>query len=140
MIVMSETSRTDSLVCDDRCQRQWNIPQKWALPHFRCRRCVETLRTASPSIANATDFAQRFHVMLVGRDIEALDPWLAEAAASSLALFARRVSRDVDAVRAALTLPGSAGLVEGKINKLKLIKCSMYGRAGLDLLRARVMA
>jgi len=34
----------------------------------------------------------------------------------------------------------STGPVEGKINKLKLIKRSMYGRAGLDLLRARLMA
>lgn len=104
------------------------------------RQFVETLRAASLAIAHATDLAQRFHVMLVGRDIEALDPWLAEAAASSLASFARGVSRDVDAVRAALTLPWSTGPVEGKINKLKLIKRSMYGRAGLDLLRARVMA
>ncbi|EJU10512.1 transposase [Sphingomonas sp. LH128] len=48
--------------------------------------------------------------------------------------------RDLDAVRAAVDLPWSPGPVEGKINKLKLIKRSMYGRAGLDLLRARVMA
>ena len=104
------------------------------------RQFVETLRAASPAIAHAADLAQRFHVMLVGRNIEALDPWLAEAAASSLASFARGVSRDVAAVRAALTLPWSTGPVEGKINKLKFIKRSMYGRAGLDLLRARVMA
>ena len=43
-------------------------------------------------------------------------------------------------MRAALTLPWNTGPVGGNINKLKLIKRSMYGRAGLDLLRARVMA
>lgn len=104
------------------------------------RQFVEKLRTDCPTIASATDLAQRFHALLGERDIEALDPWLADAAASSVASFARSLLRDIDAVRAALTLPWSVGPVESKINKLKLIKRSMYGRAGLDLLRARIMA
>ena len=33
----------------------------------------------------------------------------------------------------------SAGQTEGNINRLKLIKRSMYGRAGFDLLCARVL-
>lgn len=45
----------------------------------------------------------------------------------------------MDAVQAALRYPWSIGPVEGKINKLKLIKRSMYGRAGIDLLRARMI-
>jgi transposase len=40
-------------------------------------------------------------------------------------------------VRAALTLPWSNGQAEGQINRLKLLKRTMYGRAGLDLLRRR---
>jgi transposase len=104
------------------------------------RQFVGTLRTVCPAIADAADLAQRFQALLVGRDINALDPWLAEAARSNLAPFARGLLRDIDAVRAALTLPWSTGPVEGKINKLKLIKRSMYGRAGLDLVRARIMA
>ena len=104
------------------------------------RQFVASLRSACPEVATAADLAQRFHALLVGRDIDALDPWLAEAATGSLAPFARGLLRDIDAVRAALTLPWSTGPVEGKINKLKLIKRSMYGRAGLDLLRARIMA
>lgn len=39
-----------------------------------------------------------------------------------------------------VTLPWSTGPVEGKINDVKLIGLSMYGRAGLDLLDARIMA
>jgi transposase len=104
------------------------------------RQFVASLRSACPEVATAADLAQRFHALLGGRDIDALDPWLAEAATGSLAPFARGLLRDIDAVRAALTLPWSTGPVEGKINKLKLIKRSMYGRAGLDLLRARIMA
>jgi transposase len=42
-------------------------------------------------------------------------------------------------VGTALTLPWSSGQAEGQINKLKLIKCQMYGRASFDLLRRRVL-
>jgi transposase len=42
-------------------------------------------------------------------------------------------------VLAGLTLPHSNGIVEGKVNKLKLIKRMGYGRAGFPLLRQRVL-
>lgn len=103
-------------------------------------RFVDAVRAASPIIAEAADLARRFHDMLVGREATELDTWLAQALGSAIASFARGFRRDIDAVRAALTSPWSTGPVEGKINKLKLIKRSMYGRAGLDLLRARIIA
>lgn len=40
---------------------------------------------------------------------------------------------------AALTLPYSQGHTEGHVNRLKLLKRSMYGRAKCDLLRGRVL-
>jgi len=43
------------------------------------------------------------------------------------------------AVVAGLTLPQNNGLVEGKVNKLKLIKRMGYGRAAFPLLRQRVL-
>ena len=48
------------------------------------------------------------------------------------------VDRDFGAIRGALESPHSNGQVEGQVNRLKTIKRGMYGRAGLDLLRARV--
>lgn len=42
-------------------------------------------------------------------------------------------------VMAALREPWSNGQTEGQINKLKTLKRQMYGRAGLDLLRARLV-
>jgi transposase len=42
-------------------------------------------------------------------------------------------------VRAAVTLPWSTGQVEGQINRLKMIKRQMFGRAGFDLLNRRFM-
>ena len=53
--------------------------------------------------------------------------------------FAATLDQDVAAVRAALTLPWSSGQTEGQINRLKLLKRNMYGRAKLDLLRRRVL-
>jgi transposase len=47
--------------------------------------------------------------------------------------------RDLSAVRAALTSEWSNGQTEGQVNRLKLIKRQMYGRAKLDLLRQRVL-
>jgi transposase len=46
---------------------------------------------------------------------------------------------DLDAVTNALTLPWSNGQTEGQISRLKTLKRSMYGRAEVELLRARVL-
>jgi transposase len=54
--------------------------------------------------------------------------------------FAVGLKKDLDAVRAGLTELWSNGPVEGFVNKLKLVKRQGYGRAGFDLLRARVLA
>ncbi len=53
--------------------------------------------------------------------------------------FARVLHRDLDAVYNAIELPWSNGQAEGQINRLKTIKRAMYGRAGPELLRARML-
>ena len=53
--------------------------------------------------------------------------------------FVRGVLADYDAVRAGLTLRHNSGPVEGNVNRIKMIKRKMYGRATLDLLRALVV-
>ena len=50
----------------------------------------------------------------------------------------RRYVRDLEAVRNAVSEPWSNGQTEGQINKLKTLKRAMYGRASIDLLRARM--
>jgi len=85
---------------------------------------------------------QDFMQMLRRREGKRLDAWLNQVKASrlpELKRFARSIQRDKDAVLAGLTLPQSNGVVEGKINKLKLIKRMMFGRAGFPLLRQRVL-
>ena len=53
--------------------------------------------------------------------------------------FVSKGVADGAAVRAALTTPWSNAQAEGQITKLKLIKRMMYGRAGFELLRRRVL-
>ncbi len=71
-----------------------------------------------------------------------LDDWLREARASGIGAmqrFARTLSQDLEAVRNAITETWSTGQTEGQINKLKTLKRAMYGRAGAELLRARLL-
>jgi transposase len=80
--------------------------------------------------------------MLRQRSGERLDAWLGQVKAShipELQRFVRSIQRDKPAVLAGLTLPYSNGVVEGKVNKLKLIKRMMFGRAAFPLLRQRVL-
>jgi transposase len=53
--------------------------------------------------------------------------------------FVGQLRRDILAVDAAVTTPWSNGQVEGQVNRLKTLKRQMYGRAGVELLRARLM-
>ena len=71
------------------------------------------------------------------RQPASLDPWLQRAASSGLEAlrrFAQGLSEDYDAVKAGVTVPWSNGPVEGHINRLKMLKRQMFGRAHLDLL------
>ena len=76
---------------------------------------------------------------MLKRDPDGLAPWLDRARTTGLRGFAQGLLSDIDAVRAALSLPWSNGPVEGQINRLKLLKRQMYGRAKFDLLRSRVL-
>ena len=100
------------------------------------------IRQASPHAETAYCLAQAFMQMLREHTGHQLDTWLSEVEASQLPelkSFARGIQHDKAAVLAGLTLPWSQGPLEGHINRLKLIKRSMYGRAKLPLLRARVL-
>ncbi|WP_431859194.1 ISL3 family transposase [Azospirillum sp.] len=104
------------------------------------RRFVSALLEGSPSLADAVALISRFAAMVKDKTPDAFDGWLREAEASALlASFAAGIRRDEDAVRAALSEPWSSGQVEGQVNRLKVIKREMYGRASFDLLRGRVL-
>ena len=101
---------------------------------------VERITDAVPALGVAADLARQFAAMIRGGDATDLDNWLTAARASELVSFAQGLTRDLAAVRAAITEPWSTSPVEGQINRVKTMKRQMYGRAGHDLLRVRVLA
>jgi len=58
----------------------------------------------------------------------------------ALARLATSLRDDYAAVKAGVSLPWSTGPVEGQINRLKMLKRQMFGRANIDLLRLRVLS
>jgi hypothetical protein len=103
---------------------------------------LHRLRQVSPRAETAYQLVATFLQMVRERTGEQLDAWLDEVKASKLEAFVSfttSVQADKDAVVAGLTLPWSTGPLEGHVNRLKLIKRSMYGRAKFDLLRLRAL-
>ena len=95
-----------------------------------------------PTIALAYELAQAFADMAREREGQALEAWLTSATTSGITeldRFARGLTDDRAAVEAGLSLEWSNGQTEGQVNKLKLLKRSMYGRASFDLLRLRLL-
>ncbi len=100
------------------------------------------LSQMSNEISTARELAQSFFAMVRNRLPDAFDGWLGQAEASSIKAFvnfAASLKRDYAAVHAALAYPWSSGQVEGQVNRLKLTKRQMYGRANFDLLRKHVL-
>lgn len=101
---------------------------------------------ASTDVAVIYPLIQQFEKMIKkassGGQAETLDGWLEEALNSGVKdfeTFAKGLKREQSGVKAVLTLPYSNGQTEGQINKLKLIKRQMYGRASFQMLRQRVL-
>ena len=106
------------------------------------QRAVIRLSQINPTLRTAVDLAQAFTTMVCQRRPEQLDEWLDQATHSglnALRSFAKGLREDYSAVRAAVTVTWSNGRTEGSVNRLKCLKRQMYGRAGLDLLRRRVL-
>ena len=100
------------------------------------------LHTQSAEVAEAIDLAQDFATLVRQRQPAQLDPWLQRAATSTLEAlqrFAVGLRDDYEAVKAGVTLPWSTSPVEGHINRLKMVKRQMFGRAHLDLLSYRFL-
>ena len=85
---------------------------------------------------------QEFLQMLRSRQADRLNSWMQAARASGIkeiVSFVAGIERDYDAVRAGLRLSWSQGVVEGTVNKIKTHKRLMYGRAGFQLLRRKML-
>ncbi|WP_211878446.1 ISL3 family transposase [Pseudarthrobacter albicanus] len=95
-----------------------------------------------PELESTTAHVRGFAAMLTELHGDRLRDWLGKVYIDTLPnlhSFANGIDRDRDAVIAGLTLPYSSGVVEGHINRIKMIKRQMFGRAGFQLLRQRVL-
>ncbi|MEV5829755.1 transposase [Spirillospora sp. NPDC052242] len=106
------------------------------------RHRIDTLCATCPQLAVLRDRVREFAEMMVHRHGRWLETWMTAVAGEDLPelhSFVTGLRRDQDAATAGLTLPYSSGPVEGHVNRIKMIKRQMYGRANPDLLRKRIL-
>lgn len=95
-----------------------------------------------PTIERVYSLAQEFVEMIRQRTAAMLDPWLnacQQSGVNNLQTFAEGIKKDYDSIQAALETAWSNGQTEGQVNRLKMLKRQMYGRANFDLLRKRTL-
>ncbi|MEV6365241.1 transposase [Nocardia asteroides] len=95
-----------------------------------------------PELRAAAEHVRVFGEMLTTLQGQHLPGWIAAVRADDLpglTSFAIGLESDLDAVTAGLTMRWNSGPVEGRVNHIKMIKRQMFGRAGLPLLRKRVL-
>jgi transposase len=120
----------------------WLVMRREAKLNDDAKQQLAELQTLAGEVAEAIALTRDFASLVRQRQPDQLDPWLERAAASCLQAFksfAKGLKADDEAVKAGVTLPWSTGPVEGQINRLKMLKRQMYGRANIDLLRQRVL-
>ena len=106
------------------------------------RAALASITTRCPELTATRDLVRDFADMLCHQHGEYLETWATQAQTSpvsELRGFAKGLRKDWAAVTAGLTTPYSSGAVEGHVNRIKMIKRQMYGRAKPDLLRKRVL-
>lgn len=86
-------------------------------------RKVHALKRGSRAFVTMRSLSMRFNGILRGGKSEPLDGWIETSMQSTTQS----------------SCPGSNGQVEGQVNRLKTLKRSMYGRAGPELRRARML-
>lgn len=98
---------------------------------------------SNEAIAHAVDLCIDFRKILKGVEADTtLDEWMKKAKKAkckAIAKFAANIEDDKQAVKAASQTEYSNALLEGTVNRIKCIKRTMYNRAGIELLRAKVI-
>lgn len=119
----------------------WVLRRPETLPEIDHLR-LKAVLVHCPELDALTTHVRAFAQMLTERQGERLPQWLDAVRQDdlpSLHTLAAGIERDRDAVMAGLTLPWNSGVVEGHVNRIKMLKRQMFGRAGFALLRKRVL-
>lgn len=100
------------------------------------------LQQGCPEVMLAQALVEEFAAVLKEHTVTGLYAWLhraEECGVAELCAAARGMWLDRAAVEAAVATQWSNGQTEGQVNRLKVLKRSMYGRAKFDLLRQRML-
>ncbi|MEP7307483.1 MAG: transposase [Acidobacteriota bacterium] len=103
---------------------------------------VDALKAHCPGFTTMRRLMLSFRTILRVGKVGTLRRWMVRAHATqigALQRFVRKLRQDLRAVEGAVRERWSNGPVEGHINRLKMLRRQMYGRAGVELLRARVL-
>ena len=99
---------------------------------------LDAILASSPELAALTASVRAFAVIMnESRGRTLLEPWMTATLATgepALRSFVTGLRADQDAVTNGLSLPWSSGAVGGHVNRIKMLKRQMYGRASPDLL------
>jgi transposase len=103
---------------------------------------LEKLLEDNPIIKNVRNVVLNFKRLMKDKEGDKLVEWcgnIINDKEENIKGFAKGVLQDFQAVYQGFVSNWSNGPVEGQVNRLKNIKRQMYGRAGFELLRRRVV-
>ena len=103
---------------------------------------LEKLLKGKPIINKARKVVLDFRRLMKDKEGDKLAAWCDEVINDddeNIKGFAKGILNDFQAVYQGFISSWSNGPVEGQVNRLKNIKRQMYGRAGFELLRKRVV-
>jgi transposase len=103
---------------------------------------LKGIQTRSPELDRLAGHVGDFAKMMTALQGQHIEDWITAVEHDrlpALTSFATTLRRDIQAVRNGLTLPYNSGAVEGTVNRIKMLKRQMFGRAKLDLLRKRIL-
>ena len=107
-----------------------------------CKKLQE-LHKWHPQVKGTIDLCISFINTLFNRkDCMSLEKWIEETEKhedEDLKSYAKHIKSDKEAVQMACTTNYSNGIMEGTVDKIKEIKRTMFNRAGVELLRAKVL-
>ena len=119
----------------------WILTHPDSLPEYE-RLKLKAVLAYCPELDALSGHVRSFARILTQLEGDQLPQWIDAASSTdlpNLQRFARGLLRDLDAAIAGLTLPWNSGVVEGHVNRIKMLKRQMFGRAGFELLRKRVL-
>ncbi|QLG12744.1 ISL3 family transposase (plasmid) [Deinococcus sp. D7000] len=140
--VDQQVPSSSALRCPSARALSWLLVRPDVVTQPMSARFLAACRQELPWFTKVETLVQTGWTLLRGQSRISLRDWvrdLTESGLPELTRFAVGLDRDFDAVLAAVTMPHSNGQVEAQVNRLKTLKRGMYGRAGLNLLRARLL-